>query len=787
MVAVQMKSLGMTMLIIAFPALLSCSRGQSQDRYGEVMFMDLLEKIGSARISDSGSGSKYQGLYSCERVYRCPWGSRSPRVVKIGFEMNAVEKLQVMKRSLHMAAREGSPCSIAFPLRMRTPDRLFLSLDAALLAGGRDDDSLRFTVELAGRDGERTVLYDSLRDEPLPEMRWRPIRVEFPETGYEDAELRLVFSSDSEAVRHLLVGQPKIFARGDPGEEPNLLFIIVDAMRADAVQCVKPGYGVTPRMDALAGDGYAFTHHFVSSNWTRPSTINMLTGCYASVTGVNLFWATFYDENRDYFYRESGIRPLSTILKSRGFVTRFIGNNPFMMEYTGIGIDLDFDDFSNYDTKVKDTMYMTREAISWLRKNGKKRFFLMMNYNAPHNSYNPPKEYHDRLKKRFPGMDPMFRAYLGEVAYTDDFAGRVIEELKKLGLYDKTVIVITSDHGEVFKSAHSMSPYTDVGSIYTHGQTQYDEELHTPLIIKPAGDRGAGKRIDRQVRSIDIMPTLLDMLGVGKPGNIQGKTMMPVIEGTEREDRVLYSEGRMMYSVRTGGYKYAERFYGFGIRPQHWGGDHVEEFRELYDLREDPEEENNILDERPDIARKMKALLKRERFKQPDNIIESAEPAGGTLHMPEGFFYDLRIEGEGSRAVRVNRRRYDFSLRPGGRLLFQTIPANGKVLLNLDRGGSLYCGPFMLSLADRTRSGEYVLDPGDPTMTGWPVLDAAFRKGVLFWSVPRKSGIRSVKKEKYLTRQINELLRSWGYIQGKEKKKGKDEGPGSELKRKPKE
>ena len=123
-----------------------------------------------------------------------------------------------------------------------------------------------------------------------------------------------------------------------------------------------------------------------------------------------------------------------------------------------------------------------------------------------------------------------------------------------------------------FDKIHADSPYTDVPSIYTHGQTQFDEELHVPLIIKPAASRGlSGSEITAQVRTTDIVPTLCEMLGFAQKDYFRGRSLVALAEKKESADRVLYSEGRMMYSVRAHGLKYAERFYGFGLRAADWG------------------------------------------------------------------------------------------------------------------------------------------------------------------------------------------------------------------------
>ena len=439
-------------------------------------------------------------------------------------------------------------------------------------------------------------------------------------------------------------------------------------------------------------------------------------------------------------------------------------------------MDLDFDELSEYRTPVEDTVDITDEAVAWIEKNARRRFFLFVNYNAPHNAYIPPARYLTPLRKRLPSLHPWFRAYLGEVAYTDDYLGRLIAALKRRGLYDDTIIVVTTDHGEIFSPDKEMSPYTDVKARFSHGQTQYDEELRVPLVIKPQkGLPYRRRRVDAQVRNMDIVPTILDFMGIATPKDIQGKTMRPILDGSERTERPVYSEGRMMYSVRAGGYKYAERFYGFGVRPFHWGGDVVKEYAELYDLKKDPNERRNIVAERPDEARRMKGLLARERFRQPDNYLAAGgSAAGGRLRVIDGFFYDLeQLSPHRARSAvrRSGRKEIAFTLAPGDRLRFQTIPADAVCTVLTADAGALLAGRYLLPVFPRA-GGSFRLDPSSGASDGEPSPEVAALAGnaLYYWHDSFHGGVRGVGTEKYLSKDVNRLLERWGYIQGKEKR-----------------
>ncbi len=739
---------------------------------GEEIAADLIDGFGAAQVEDDGFAAKYADLARYEKLYRHPYGPDSPRLVKAGFDIDTERMFQSVRRSIYLGASESSSCRIVFPPDEKTRGgTLVFSLGGLGVEGG----PCEFTVALLRRNERRVIFATDARG--IPQRKWKEYSVSLEEVPLDGASVELRLSAGSVRPVHVFCANPRIFTRrARPSGMPNVVFISVDSLRADAVDAVERRYGLTPSIDSLASDGVVFTKHFVVSNWTRPSTICMLSGVQASRTGVNIFYPPVSDEEKEYFYRHSGTRLITSILKGRGYITRSIGNNAFIIEYTGIGVDLDFDELSEYQSPVEDTVDITEEAVDWLQRNASRRFFLFLNYNAPHNAYIPPRRYLEPLRSRFPSIHPWFRAYLGEVAYTDDYVGRIIDALKRLGLYDNTIIVLTADHGEIFSADKEMSPYTDVRALYSHGQTQFDEELRVPLIIKPHRAAGyRGQRVETQVRNMDIVPTIVDLMGIDAAESFQGTSVVPILEGSERGERPVYSEGRMMYSVRAGGYKYAERFYGFGVRPFHWGGDAVKEYAELYDLKTDPEERRNIVHERPEDVSRMRALLFRERFRQPDRYIAAGgEPARGRLRVVEGFFYEvenLSLNGKGMGVRRVGRREIDFTLPPGGRIRFQTIPAGAPLVLVTPDRAPLLAGRFLLPLFTGN-GGVYRMETDTDAARGEPTPEVASLAGasLRYWHDSLNGGLRGVRNEKYLSRDVNRLLERWGYIQGREKR-----------------
>ena len=576
-------------------------------------------------------------LYS-DAVYVDPW-MQKPYIVKIAYDVDKKKKWSKTTRALVLAATKEKLARASFPLHYNGE----LVFDCASIGQGT------LTVQLLSPQ-KKIVLgeYD------ISSLSFKSIICSVPASS-GDAKLVMEFQSHANDTAYCFIANAVVKHSDNDMKKPNVVFISIDALRADAVHCIIPKYTITPCMDALAHDGAVFTNHYVVANWTRPSTIAMLASVYGSSTGVNIYYFQVSQQEKKYFYTQSNVMPLPVMFSAQGYITRSIGNNAFILDHSGIGVDLGFDDMSEYQRQWEDTMDIADEVIQWLTKNRDKPFFLFINFNAPHNAYIPPAQYLEPLRTSIKGVHPWFRRYLGEVAYTDDYIGRIVSTLKTLHLYDNTIIVITSDHGEVFNEAHSQSPYTEKKSIFTHGQTLFDEELHVPLIIKPVkGTFKVPVKVTHQVRNIDIAPTVCELTGFSIPDSHQGKSLMPLIMGSEHADRPVYTEGRLMYGVRIDNYKYIEKFYGFGIKPHHWGAAVVSEYRELYDVSKDPDELTNIVDMDKIKASEMQQKLFALRFTQPENVLYAKKDASGSISVAEGFFYTVHSDGV---VKKINRQQ----------------------------------------------------------------------------------------------------------------------------------
>lgn len=365
-----------------------------------------------------------------------------------------------------------------------------------------------------------------------------------------------------------------------PPKIRNVVIISMDTTRADNLSCYGVYKNATPRIDALAEDGVLFQNAYSPIPLTLPSHSTMLTGTYPPRHGVH--------GNLKYQLNDENIT-LAEILKDNGFTTAAI-ISAFILD-SRFGLDQGFDIYDDsFDEELENASIAQRRgeettdhAISWLKENKEKQFFLFMHYYDPHMPYDPPE----------PFKSMIFHPYFAEIAYTDHCIGRVIEELKTLDLYDSTLVVITGDHGEML-GEHDET---------THGYYIYQGNIKVPLIFKLPGKRKA-KIVNDVVGIVDITPTVCSLLGIDIPRNVQGKDLSAYLgneDASMPEDRYLYCEsmtatkygGNSLLGIIDNRYKYIQT-----TRP------------ELYDLINDPMEAHDLIDQKPQQARILQDKLK---------------------------------------------------------------------------------------------------------------------------------------------------------------------------------
>ncbi len=359
-------------------------------------------------------------------------------------------------------------------------------------------------------------------------------------------------------------------------EPVNVLLVSIDSLRADHVGAYGYERETTPQIDRLASEGTVFANHVSTTSWTLPAHISLFTGQDISVHGV----AT------DGFSLHPAVPTLAESLRAAGYRTAAFCSSPYMNP--AFGFDRGFDLYHNIDTEKEDFVdtvlpseterdrvhrettspRITELAVGWLEDHAREPFFLFLHFWDPHYDYDPPPPYNRLFNPGYtgdidgrdyihnerihPGMDPedlerIIALYDGEIAFTDYHLGMVIEKLKELDLFDRTLIVVTGDHGDEFFEHGNKG----------HRLTLYEEVIRVPLVIRLPGKENRAGRVETPAGIIDIAPTILDRLGVPPPGSIQGESLLPLLAGEPPpEERFLLAElSPALYALRGDGVK----------------------------------------------------------------------------------------------------------------------------------------------------------------------------------------------------------------------------------------
>lgn len=393
------------------------------------------------------------------------------------------------------------------------------------------------------------------------------------------------------AARTLTVAWlPLVLAGCARDEAWNVLLVTFDTTRADRIGAYGYPEPTTPNVDRLASEGVLFTRSFATNPVTLPSHGSILTGTYPPTHGIR--------DNGVYVLPEEATT-LAEILRQEGYATAAIVSS-FVLD-SRFNVDQGFDVFDDrveahwsrdelaaraanaFGFAERKANLVTLAAREWWETRPRRPFFLWLHYFDPHEPRNPPEPHHSRFH------DP----YDGELAFADEQLGGVLEMLRRGGEYDRTLIVFTADHGEGL---------LDHGEP-THSLLLFDTTLRVPLIVRVPG-RSGGERSDALASGVDILPSILALLGIDVPDHVQGRPLLgPAGAAPPAGDRFVYGEsfvGRIQHgwgalrTLRDGRYK-----LHFGPIPR------------LYDVAADPEETFDLAAERPQTVAAMKGQMER--------------------------------------------------------------------------------------------------------------------------------------------------------------------------------
>lgn len=467
------------------------------------------------------------------------------------------------------------------------------------MRAGAPKASVTMVVRVTPEGGNTSELWRGLLSDlwllqqvPLQAYAGRVVRLELAFEGKGSAALA--------APAILTEGAPAVPRASAPR---NVVMVLIDTQRADHLQPYNAATRVkTPAVAALAAQGTVFEAAQAPENWTKPSVASVLTGLYPASHGTKTGDAKLSDK----------AVLLSEVLKDAGYATASFLANGYVSDK--FGFNQGWDNYTNYirEKRSSNAENVYRDAARWIDEHKKQPFFVYIQTIDPHVPYDPPEEmielyhpepYHGVVSPRSTA-DQLGRAklsppkvvlndedrkylealYDGEVSYHDKYLGVFIEKLKRSGLYDKTLFVVTADHGEEFYDHQS----------YGHGHSLYQELVHVPWILRYPG--AAPRRIRETVSTVDIAPTVISSLGLPVPA---------VMEGSDRTAQV-FGANAPVFSASVSDFLDDRR----SLRAGHWKLVLRGLTPTLFDLESDPHEQTELeLAEHPVATRYCRILL----------------------------------------------------------------------------------------------------------------------------------------------------------------------------------
>lgn len=521
-----------------------------------------------------------------------------------------------------------SPSTVTWPLTLPAKAHLHFGMGATARGSG-----IGFHVRVEGTRGD---LFSKALDEV---DQWSDGDVDLSRWSGQRVKLTL----ETTAARNgdvALWANPVIVSAERPKPPPNVLIYTIDTLRADHASVYGYGRNTTPFLKRLAATGIVFDDCQAQTTWTKASIASLMTSLSAFTHGIVSDADTI----------PPGSNTLAEQLRAAGYVTSSIVSSPYVGRATGLqrGFDylLEFPVVQRQRTPADggtDSAALNRVLFGWLRQHAAEPFFLYAHATDPHAPYAPPAPFvnlfgsakenasFNRLYDRFrsdhqygggvvvnrerlekAGIDPdtynreAMDGYDAEIAHNDHQLQLLVDELKRLGVAENTLIIILSDHGEEFFD-HGWT---------AHGHTVYQELTHAVLLMWDPSMLGPPRRVSEPVQLIDVMPTVLDLLGLKLPAIIEGQSLVPLTRGQPFKRRGIVVSSRFAVP-RPEGLVPENTTDDFAIIEPHWKfiyrnrAAHANIKRlELYDRLADRQEQHDVASTQENEVERMMSLLR---------------------------------------------------------------------------------------------------------------------------------------------------------------------------------
>jgi len=379
---------------------------------------------------------------------------------------------------------------------------------------------------------------------------------------------------------------PKVGLLPEGGKKPNVIFVLIDTLRADRLGAYGHARNLTPAMDSIAAEGLVFDRAVAPAPWTLPSIASLFTSYYPSVHKAYRYvqvQAMVDKKTPAQSVLDERFETLAEVMKAGGYGTAGVVANKFMLAEYGFA-----QGFDHYDTSMSGENTVPGErvnaaAFAWLaQRDSDKPLFLYVHYMDVHGPYDAAPQFMEPLldaveqmpiAKRTPltpqqlqAMNPYLRKppkqerdparyerlkdyreywaarYEAGVAQVDYHLGQLRDGLRQLGLWDDAYVIVTADHGEAL-GEHSFPSAAGPRMLWEHGYSLYQTDLHIPLILRWPRVLPAGKRVAAGASLMDMLPTLAEQLRLRPPAGVQGESLVDAWSGrVGKEPRRLYAE-----------------------------------------------------------------------------------------------------------------------------------------------------------------------------------------------------------------------------------------------------
>ncbi len=618
-------------------------------------------------------------------------------------------------------------------------------------------------------------------------------------------------------------GSPIVLAPNASRLRYNTVFIVVDAMRGDALSAMhdaaedasinhatNPPFDawlprmpeVAPNLDRLAARGVTFARAWTAAMWTRPATLAMLSGMRPHRLGLPVLeLEPRPQEVRSFYDKHPPLWPL--LMRAQGAVTRAIINNMYLCGYVGVGVDTGFEAMTDHRYQTRDTERITEDSITWLKSHRDERFTLFINYVSPHAPYVPEPEYLQPIDSAPTRPENKHvRRYLAEIRKDDAGIGRVLEQLDNLGLTSKTAIVVTADHGETMSEAHDWIAVDVAKGVpsgrFTHLSTMWDEAARVPLLFSLPGRITEHRRLSDDVQTTDIVPTLLELLGVALPSEMDGKSLVPVLDGKSLHPRPVIVEGRGAESIRDGDWRLIVR--SPVARRIRKGKAEFEKSVELYNMKDDPGERRDVSYAYRDVVSRLQSELSHQLASSKPSAVTNAALTTGIVRIrfatagrAANVRGSLKLVGDGNLTVKAegfaatmtpvgqNEYRIMAQSKPDSTIGFNLLlePADTDISWQWWIDGApwptnaFFAGPLGV-VAPKIAGGLRAADSDELVAFELPYVSATREFGLFVARDMRTESTTNLSESAQVEAQ--QAMQAWGYIRKPEVMKRKPHG-----------